>query len=161
VPRLLQASSFWSQAERTARARAAAQPVTKPTEPAVSAPPPTQSAPPPAAQPVVDPRPQIEAAIAAYGRAIENRDMNALRQSYPSITRRQQDTWQGFFGIARDVKADVRATDIQVSGDHAETPVTGTLSYQNTNTRRGESLPLNFHAQLQRQGSGWIITAVQ
>src|SRR5207249_8869262 len=42
VPRLLQASSFWSQAERTARARAAAQPVTKPTEPAASAPPPTQ-----------------------------------------------------------------------------------------------------------------------
>ncbi|MGH7613407.1 MAG: protein kinase domain-containing protein [Gemmatimonadales bacterium] len=153
---LLAATNLWAAAERTVQARAAA--ASRPAEPV---PPPTQPATPPAPQPVADPAPQIREVITAYGRALENRDLNALRQVFPALPSHQAQAWQDLFNSARDIRADLRPTQIDQSGDRADVAVSGMLTYQNTNARRQERLPANFHARLARVGSSWVITAIQ
>ena len=111
--------------------------------------------------PPVDQKPQIRDLIAAYGRALESRDVNALRRLYPQITASQAQAWQDLFDNARDIHADLRPGQIDVSGDQADVAVSGTLSYQNTNTRRQERNPTAFRARLTRSGAAWVITAIQ
>ncbi|HKC49015.1 MAG TPA: protein kinase [Gemmatimonadales bacterium] len=113
------------------------------------------------APPPVDPTPQIRETIAAYGRALESRDVSALRRLYPQITATQAQAWQDLFDNARDIHADLRPSQIDVNGDQADVAVSGTLSYQNTNTRRQERNPTTFRARLTRAGGAWVITAIQ
>jgi serine/threonine protein kinase len=115
---------------------------------------------PPPAQPA-DPAPLIREVIAAYGRALESRDVSALRRVYPQITGTQAQAWQDLFDNARNIQADLRASQIDVNGDQAEVAVSGTLTYQNTNTRRQERNPTTFRARLARSGGAWVITAIQ
>jgi len=115
---------------------------------------------PPPAQPA-DPAPLIREVIAAYGRALENRDVSALRRVYPQITATQAQAWQDLFDNARNIQADLRTSQIDVNGDQAEVAVSGTLTYQNTNTRRQERNPTTFRARLARSGGAWVITAIQ
>jgi hypothetical protein len=118
---------------------------------------------PPVSQPAqpADPTPQVREAIAAYGRALENRDVSALRRVYPQITATQAQAWQDLFDNARNIQAELRPGQIDVNGDQAEVAVSGTLTYQNTNTRRQERNPTTFRARLARSGGAWVITAIQ
>jgi hypothetical protein len=155
---LRRAVALFATAESTAvAAKVAAQRRAPPDTTTKPAPPPTQPSP----QPVADPTPQIRGAIAAYAQALENRDLTALQQVFPAMSGAQVRTWQDFFKIARDIKANLGATQIVVSGDRADLAVNGDLTYRNTDSRRIERLPSSFRAQLARAGTGWVITAIQ
>jgi serine/threonine protein kinase len=148
------AGSFGSAESTATASRVAAQhrPAAVDTAPKIPA---------PAPAPPSDPTPQIRETIAAYGRALESRDVNALRRLYPQITASQAQAWQDLFDNARNIQADLRPGQIDVNGDQADVAVSGTLSYQNTNTRRQERNPTTFRARLMRSGGAWVITAIQ
>jgi hypothetical protein len=142
----------WNTAAQAARARAAQAAAATPprTEPAPVAPPPVPS----------DPRPEIERTIAAYAQALEARDVNAIRQVYPGLTRRQEDAWRGLFQSVRELHADLRPSNIQVEGsDAARTSVGGTLELV---TREGrQRQPITFQAALERGPGGWLIREIR
>ena len=147
------AAGLFAVAESTATAnRVAAQHRSAPVDT-------TPKSPPPA--PPTDPTPQIRETIAAYGRALEGKDVSALRRLYPQIGSGQLQAWQDLFDNARDIHADLRPGQIDLNGDVADVAVSGTLTYQNTNTRRQERNPTTFHARLARSGGAWVITAIQ
>jgi len=140
----------WTGAAQAARTRAAQ---------AAAAPPRTEPAP-TAPLPPSDPRPDIERTIAAYARALEARDLNAVRRVYPGLTRRQEDAWRGLFQSVREVHADLRPSNIQVEGpDAARTSVGGTLELV---TREGrQRQPITFQAALERGPAGWLIREIR
>ena len=143
----------WTGAAQAARTRAA--------QAAAATPPRTESPPPTAPQPApVDPRPLIEQTIAAYARALEARDVNAIRQVYPGLTRRQEDAWRGLFESVRALHADLRPSNIQLDGaDAARTSVAGTLELV---TREGrQRQPITFQATLERGPAGWLIREIR
>jgi len=113
------------------------------------------------AQPVVDQKPMIRDVIAAYARALESRDVKALRRVWPAIGRQEVDGWQDFFGSARNIRAALEPTLIEVAGDQADVVVAGTLTFQNVNPPRQDTQAHNFHAHLVRQGTVWTIASVQ
>jgi hypothetical protein len=147
------ATTLFTTAESTATARRR-----PPPETAVApvTPPPPQ---PPTAP---DPAP-IRNLIASYGRALERRDMAALRQAYPGMPARQVQQWQDFFRIARDVHATVEPSQIEfdTAGDRASTNVRCTLRFQNTTLSRRDEQPCDFLARLARQGPAWVIESIQ
>src|SRR5207247_2245729 len=59
---------------------------------------------PPAAQPPSDPREEIKAVIADYGRALESRDLSDVRRAYPGLTSAEQETFRQFFQSVRELK---------------------------------------------------------
>jgi hypothetical protein len=151
---LVTATSAWNEAERAAHARAAAAaaaaaPARDTARPVVVAPPPT-----------VDPRVQIEAAIATYARALESRDTTQVRKAFPGLTARQQQVWGDFFNSVRNLKANLSVTTVDVQGKSAETVVNGVYEFDNATTGRLERRPVNFRASFLSDTAGWRLSAI-
>jgi len=150
---LTTAASFWADAERLSRSRAVRD---TPRQRAAEPP----AAPAPAPLPV-DPRPQIEQAIADYARALESRDLSEVRRAYPGLTPAQQQGWKDLFQSARRLKASLTVTAVKVVGGTAEAIVTGVYDYDNVRTGRTERLPVTFRAILIAETAGWRLATVR
>ena len=149
------AIGLWAGAEQAARTRAqqaaaASQPTVQPTPaPPVS---------PPVAPPE-NPRPLIEAAIQAYARALESRDVQQVRRAYPGLTPQQAQVWRDFFAMVSDMKVDLAIKQLQITGDVAEAQVEGFNQY--VQGRRPQRQPVSFHATLDRTSGAWRIASIR
>ena len=141
--RMVAVTSLWNETERLARARAA-----RDTAPSAAAP------------AVPDPRGAIESVIAAYGGALETRDIGKVRLAYPGLTAAQQQGWADLFRAARTLKASLTVTALDVRGSLADATVSGIYEFDNTTTGRLERRPVTFHATLVADPSGWRLSAI-
>ena len=107
----------------------------------------------------MDPRPQIEAVIAGYGRALQARDLNTIKRLAPGLGPQALNNLQDFFQRVSGLQANLQVGHIDVNGDSSEADVTGTLEYVNNGTRVTQ--PLNFRAMLARRADGWRIMKLQ
>jgi serine/threonine protein kinase len=169
MTQLSDATSSWVVAENAARARVAAieqqrsqmappviaappppvAPVTTPSTPVVPAPAVTENA-----------RPAIAAVIAEYGRAIQSRDVAAIRRVYPGLTAAQQRAWEQFFQSVQQIVADLSIASMEQSGSNAEVSVAGTFDYVLRGSERRERRPVFFRATLGREGNAWRLVTV-
>jgi serine/threonine-protein kinase len=164
IAQLVNATTAWTDGARAARSRAAQSApanesaATAARRSTIAKAPAESTA---AAPSLAEQRAAIGTAIANYGRAIEARDIAAIKQVYPSVTSAQQRDWQQFFGTVQSVKVSLSVAQVDVNGATAEARITGSYRYQNTSTRRLEEQPVSFRASLQRDGASWRITAIR
>jgi len=122
---------------------------------------PAAVAPPPTAAPA--PREnvaeQVNAAIAAYARALESLDVAQLRRAYPAISADQRKAFEDFFRSIRTLRATLSVGNLQVDGANAEAQVTGSFDYVTSNGS-DERRPVSFVATLRRDRGTWILAAV-
>ena len=163
------ASAAWSEAARLASARiAAARPPAVATQPppattAAPAPPVVVTTPagkPPTPPQPTDHRPELEALIAAFAKALETMNIAELRRAYPGMTASQQSGWEQFFGSVTGLQADLGITRLDVNAATAEMAVTGTYTYAGRNGRQDRQ-PVSFVASARREGSGWRLTEMR
>jgi serine/threonine-protein kinase len=140
--------------------------------PVIVAPPPAAPvvvAPPPAAvvQKVADPpvptrspRDDINSIVAAYARAIESRDVGAVRRAYPGISGDQARGFQQFFGSTRNINVTFSVTGLDVNGNTAEAHLVGTYEYTSSDGRT-QRQPVNFSASFRRDGTEWSLRSVR
>ena len=107
-----------------------------------------------------NPREEISAAVASYARAIESRDIGAVRRAYPGITSDQSRGFQQFFQSARSINVTFRIADLDTSGSSAEARLIGTYEYVSSDGKT-ERQPVSFNASLRNDGSGWRLTSVR
>jgi hypothetical protein len=133
---------------------AAARPVavSPQTNPAASESPPPAPAPPTAA----DVAPVFE----AYARAIESRDVSAIRRVYPGLTADQQRGFEQFFESARKINVTFRVASVDGTASTADVRVTGRYEYESS-AGRTERTPVSFAAAVRRDGSTWRLVAVR
>jgi serine/threonine-protein kinase len=112
----------------------------------------------PAARP--SPREEIASVIAAYARAIESRDISAVRRAYPGITGDQARGFEQFFQSARSINVTFRVTDVDANGNSADAHLAGSYEYV-TSEGRTERQPVSFSASLRYDGSSWRLTSVR
>jgi serine/threonine protein kinase len=155
---LVSATSAWNEAERAARARAARDTV-RPAPPPPPPPPVAAVAPQPVAPPV-DPRAQIEAAIANYARALESRDTAQVRRANPGLTAAQEKGWEDLFKAVRNLKATLRVATIDVKSGTADVLVNALYEFDNATTGRVERRPGTFHASFVSDSAGWRLNAI-
>ncbi|HEY3747419.1 MAG TPA: serine/threonine-protein kinase [Gemmatimonadaceae bacterium] len=133
--------------------------------PAMVIPRPVQSQPveSPASSPPPAPTPPTTAEIApsvqAYARAIESKDIGAVRHAYPGLTSAQQGQLETFFQAARTIDAKLRISSLDASPNSAEARVVGSYDYV-TSEGRTETRPVSFAMSLRREGSGWRVVSV-
>jgi serine/threonine protein kinase len=177
---LNQAAAAWNAAERTARLASSAAtafvktisvdpPKQQAAPPGVAVVSPPQTPPPAVAQqnsptPVPAPAPanpsaEIGAAVAAYARALETRDLGAVRRAYPSITASQAKGWEQFFSTLRTLHVSLALNGLDVNGTTADAKVIGTYDYV-TDTGKAMQQPVSFQASFRRNGSVWQLAAV-
>jgi len=152
IAHLSAAIGLWTGAEQAARTRA--QQAAAVTPPVTTAPPPPTVAPAPE-----NPRPLIEAAVQAYARALESRDVQQVRRAYPGLTPQQAQVWRDFFGMVTDMKVDLAIKQLQVTGEVAEAQVEGFNQY--VQGRRPQRQPVSFHATLDRTSGAWRIASIR
>ena len=126
-------------------------PATQPSSSAAESPPPAP-APPTAA----DVAPVFE----AYARAIESRDVSAIRRVYPGLTPEQQRGFEQFFESARRINVTFRVTSVDGSPSTADVRVTGRYEYENS-AGRSERTPVSFAAAVRKDGSAWRLVSVR
>lgn len=131
-----------------------------PSPPVIEAPRPvvkqesTVAAPPP-------PNPaDIGPAVQAYARAIESRDVGAIRRVYPGLTAGQQRGFEQFFESARSINVTFRVTNVESSGSSADARLIGTYEYV-TATGQSQRQPVNFAATLRHDGGVWKLVSVR
>ena len=118
-------------------------------------------APPPAAPRPVDPRPEISGLIAQYAGAVESQNLGELKRIYPGMTPAQQQGWEQFFQLVRDVKTQLDVQRLDVTDSTAVAQVRGTYDYLNTSTHRTERQPVSFNATLRRERGRWGIVEIR
>ena len=125
-------------------------PVSAPTQPA------TENPPAPAPATAADVAPVLE----AYARAIESRDVSAIRRVYPGLTSDQQRGFEQFFEAARKINVTLRIASVEGTASTAEARVSGSYAYENS-SGRAERQPVSFLAALRRDGSGWRLVSLR
>ena len=176
-----QASAAWSDAERTARVArsvAGATPAPTPapsrdlTRAVVAAPQPSPVVAAPQPSPVAaapSPVPaqltgtltaEIIAVVGDYARAIEARDLGALRRIYPGMTPGQQSAFEDFFRSVRALRAGFTTSNLQIDGGMAEVRLTGTYDFV-TASGQAEHQPLTLQATLRKDQSGWRFISIR
>jgi len=127
----------------------------------VVAPPPP---PPPVRAPDPEPRPapreEISTTVQSYARAIESRDIGAVRRAYPGITSDQARGFEQFFQSARSINVTFSVTGVEVNGNNADARLVGTYQYV-TSDGKSERQPVSFSASLRYDGSSWRLTSVR
>jgi eukaryotic-like serine/threonine-protein kinase len=117
----------------------------------------------PASSPPPAPTPPTTADIApsvqAYARAIESKDIGAVRHAYPGLTSAQQGQLETFFQAARTIDAKLRISSLDASPNSAEARVVGSYDYV-TSEGRTETRAVSFAMSLRREGSGWRVVSV-
>jgi serine/threonine protein kinase len=102
----------------------------------------------------------IAPAIESYARAIESRDIGAIRRAYPGLTSDQQRGFEQFFQSARSINVTFKVANVEGSGSSADARLVGTYEYVNSEGRP-EKQPVNFAASLRRDGNGWRLVSVR
>ena len=110
--------------------------------------------------PPADPAAEIATLAAAYARAIESRDVAALRRLYPEMVPARQQAFKDFFAYTRSLKATLSVSELQVDGTSAEATLTGVYEFV-TNAGREERQPVTFHATLHKAGGSWRFASIR
>jgi hypothetical protein len=102
----------------------------------------------------------VAAAIKAYERAIESRDVGEVRRAYRGITPDQERGFAQFFDAARSLRATFSVSDVGLTGPVAEARVTGSYDYVTTDGKP-EHQSVSFHATLRNEGGTWRLMSVR
>jgi len=105
-----------------------------------------------------DPKVAINAAIDDLSRAFGNKDMNALRSVWPSISKTDDAKLAGAFKTVKSFTRKFAPTSITVNGDTATVAGSYTGSYVIGST----TTPVNgpFQATLKKMGARWTVAAL-
>jgi serine/threonine-protein kinase len=137
------------------------------TAPAVSPPPvvasqqvvaqPKQEPPAAAAAPTAA---DVAPAVEGFARAIESRDIGAVRRNYPGLTSEQLRAFEQFFSGSRSINATFRITSVEGSGSSAVARVEGVYAFV-TGEGMSERRPASFALVLRPDGKSWHIASMR
>jgi len=98
--------------------------------------------------------------LEAYARAIESRDVSAIRRVYPGLTAEQQRGFEQFFESARKINVTFRVASVEGTPTTADVRVTGRYEYE-TSAGHAERQTIGFAAALKRDGSAWRLVSLR
>ncbi len=123
----------------------------------VVAPPKQEPSPAPAAAPTAA---DVAPAVEGFARAIESRDIGAVRRNYPGLTSEQLRAFEQFFSGSRSINATFRITSVEGSAASAVARVEGVYAFV-TSEGMSERRPASFALVLRPEGKGWHITSMR
>ncbi|MGZ3330987.1 MAG: protein kinase domain-containing protein [Gemmatimonadaceae bacterium] len=119
---------------------------------------PQESTPPVAAPPTTA---DIAPAVEAFARAIESKDIGAIRRVYPGLTSDQQRRFEQFFEGARTINASFRIANISASSaSAADAQLAGVYEFV-TVAGKTERQPVSFAVSLGKEGRTWRLTSLR
>ncbi|MES2176567.1 MAG: serine/threonine-protein kinase [Gemmatimonadota bacterium] len=104
----------------------------------------------------------VRSAIARYARAIESGDIAVLRAALPSMTSKQQESWERNFAGAARIEAKVRYGAMRILRDSADVEFSLALQITGKGTNPSQTVNLpQQHAAVARKNRVWQITGLR
>jgi serine/threonine-protein kinase len=128
------------------------------TRPVPPPPTPTQETGPPA--PTTPSAADLAPAVESFARAIESRDIGAMRREYPGLTSEQLRRFEQFFNGARSINATFRIANVEGSGATADARLEGNYAFVTTEGIN-ERQPVNFVVTVRHDGRGWHLVSLR
>jgi ketosteroid isomerase-like protein len=112
---------------------------------------------------VVDARTRAEvgATVGRFARALEARDLDALRRVYPGLSTTERSTWAAFFRNASSIRARFATQDAQIADGGIDVTVLGSLQFTKRDTREPVDQAVTFRALVRHADGGWTIRTLQ
>lgn len=126
--------------------------VVRVTAPAVPA------SPPPVAP---DANEQVRALIEAYERALESRQVSALRRIWPSMQPEEEERLAGALRFMEQLDVSLSIRTMEIRGTTATATVSGQYDFYRSDNRRRERLPVNIAITLEQGAGGWVIRQIR
>jgi hypothetical protein len=103
----------------------------------------------------------IAPTVEAFARAIESKDIGAIRRVYPGLTSDQQRRFEQFFQGARTINASFKVANVTASGaSGADAQLVGAYEYVTT-AGKTERQPVTFAVTLGHDGRAWRLTSMR
>jgi len=102
----------------------------------------------------------IAPAVEAYARAIESRNIGAIRSIYPGLTSDQQRGFEQLFQAAPSINVTLRVANVASSGALANAQFIGRYDYVTAEGRQ-ERQPVSVAATLRHDGKVWRLVSVR
>jgi hypothetical protein len=77
------------------------------------------------------------------------------------MTAQQAQEWGQFLMSARNLRVNLRVTQLEPRGDEADAELDGTYVYDDLESGRGERRPVSFRAVFAREGTAWRLTSLR
>jgi hypothetical protein len=103
---------------------------------------------------------EIDALVARYARAIEARDVGAVRAAYAGLTPVQERNFARFFASVRTLRAAFTVRGLDVARTTAEARLDGVYEFT-TQSGEHQRTPVTFQASLRRDGGAWHLVSVR
>jgi len=120
-------------------------------------PPPIRETASPAPPPTVA---DVAPAVEAYARAIESRNIAAIRRVTPGLTSDRQRSFEQLFQAARSINVTLRVASLDASGASANARLVGNYEYITAEGRK-ERQPVSLAAMLRHDGNAWRLVSVR
>jgi hypothetical protein len=99
--------------------------------------------------------------VEAFARAIESKDIGAIRRVYPGLTSDQQRRFEQFFDGARTINASFKVVNMSASSaSAADAHLVGVYEFV-TVAGKTERQPVSFAATLAQDGRTWRLTSLR
>ena len=106
--------------------------------------------------------PFVRAAIAAYVRGIESRDMNRLKAAYPFMSGDQEEDWRKIFDRADSIRARVTYGGITATPTTIDAPFVVRLRIVDNKSRQAtNTAPSTSHAHFTKDGNTWLLRSIE
>jgi uncharacterized protein YjdB len=117
-------------------------------------------APAPAPTPVApaDPTPAIRSALETYSRAIQSRDIGAIRRVFPAMSAQQEEGFRTFFSNVEDLSVTLTVLDLEAAGTTARANVKLRYAFRDGGQRDQTN---DLTMTLAQGAQGWYITGVR
>jgi serine/threonine-protein kinase len=115
----------------------------------------------PPAAPAAPTASDIAPTVEALARAIESKDVGAIRRVYPGLSSDQARRFEQFFDGARTINASFRVSNVSAAGaSAADAQLSGAYDYVTTGGKT-EHQPVTFAVTLGHEGGRWRITSMR
>jgi serine/threonine protein kinase len=99
-------------------------------------------------------------AVEAYARAIESRNIAAIRRVSPGLTPERQRSFEQLFQAARSINVTFRVASVDASGASADARVVGNYEYITAEGRK-ERQPVSLVAAFRHDGNAWRLVSMR
>ncbi len=104
----------------------------------------------------------VRNAVLRYRRAVDARDLAAVKAAVPSLSEQQGNYWRGVFKDAERVASSIRNWNVKVKGERADVDFSMAVQVTTKGSREPSYLSLpQQHATLERSGGVWRIVALR
>jgi hypothetical protein len=102
----------------------------------------------------------ISPIVQDLARAIESREISALRRVYPGITTFQQRNFETFFQLAQKIDVTFRIENFEGTASTADARLVGRYDFTTPDGRQ-DTKPAVFQVTFQRDGNSWRMVSMR